>query len=205
VTTSGTALAGKTVTAVTAGSAHSLALCSDGTVATWGLNSSGQLGNNSTTQSLVAVAVSTAGTPLAGKTVMKVASSEGSHNLALCSDGTLAAWGLNTNGQLGIGSTVNSLVPVAVTTVGTALAGKTVTGVFGGASHSLGLCSDGTVAAWGSDFNGQLGNNGTAQSTLAVSVSTPGTVLAGKSVASLLILRNWLDVQEHRRDHPKVV
>ena len=47
----------------------------------------------------------------------------GSHSLALCSDGTLAAWGWNTSGQLGNGFTADSLTPVAVDTTG-ALAGK---------------------------------------------------------------------------------
>ena len=40
------ALYGKTVVDIAAGSYHSLALCSDGTVTAWGDNGSGQLGNN---------------------------------------------------------------------------------------------------------------------------------------------------------------
>ena len=43
------ALFGKTVVAVAAGDSHSLALCSDGTVAAWGYNTYGQLGDNATT------------------------------------------------------------------------------------------------------------------------------------------------------------
>ncbi|WP_395739382.1 choice-of-anchor D domain-containing protein [Prosthecobacter sp.] len=183
VTTTGTALAGKTVTAVAAGGTHSLALCSDGTLAAWGQNTSGQLGNNSTIQSLVAVAVSTSGA-LSGKVVSAVSTVEGaSHNLALCTDGTVVAWGLNVYGQLGINSTTNSLVPAAFTTTGTALAGKNVTGVFAGTSHSLLLCSDGTVAACGLGVNGQLGNGGISLSTTAVAAST--ALFSGKTLASL--------------------
>ena len=44
------------------------------------------------------------------------------HSLALCADGTLAAWGENSGGQLGIGSTTDSSLPVAVDTSGVAAA-----------------------------------------------------------------------------------
>ena len=44
------ALYGKTVVAIAAGSSHSLALCSDGTVAAWGYNAYGQLGDNTTNE-----------------------------------------------------------------------------------------------------------------------------------------------------------
>jgi len=55
------ALAGKTVITIAANGRHSLAVADDGTVCTWGANSSGQLGNNSTNNSFVPVAVDTTG------------------------------------------------------------------------------------------------------------------------------------------------
>ncbi len=183
VTTAGTPLADKVVVAVSAGTYHNLVLCADGTLATWGYNASGQLGNGSTTRSLVPVAVMTAGTPLAGKSVVSFAAG-GSHNIALCSDGTVVTWGNNGNGQLGNNSTTQSTVPVAVNTSGV-LAGKTVIGVAAGNTHSLALCSDGTMAAWGSNNYGQLGNTTTTDSSLPVGVSTGG-VLAGKTVVRLM-------------------
>ncbi len=139
-------LAGKTVVTVAAGFWHSLALCSDGTVAAWGWNDYGQLGNNSTTDSPVPVAVTNSGV-LAGKTVVAVAAGD-RHSLALCSDGTVAAWGSNSDGRLGNNSGADSLVPVAVDRSGV-LAGKTVVAIAAGYLHSVALCSDGTVAAWG--------------------------------------------------------
>ena len=184
VTTAGTALAGKSVTSIGTGTYHTLVLCSDGTIATWGQNTYGQLGNNTTTNSSVPVAVTTTGTALAGKTVVSVAAG-GYHNIALCSDGTMVTWGENNDGQLGNNSTTNSSVPVAVSTAGTVLAGKTVIAVAAGHYHSLALCSDGTLAAWGYNVYGQLGNNSTTQSNVPVAVTTSG-VLAGKTVVSLL-------------------
>jgi hypothetical protein len=61
-----------------------------------------------------------------------------SHNLALQSDGTVTAWGINTSGQTN--------VPIG-------LAG--ILAVSAGGLHSLALKSDGTVVAWGQNGNGQ--------------------------------------------------
>ena len=180
VDTSGV-LSGKTIVAVAAGGRHSLALCSDGTMAAWGWNHRGQLGNNSTTDSSVPVAVVTSGV-LAGKTIIAVTAGD-FHSLALCSDGTLAAWGWNGGGQLGNNSTTDSSVPVAVDRSGV-LSGKMVVAVATGSSHSLALCSDGTTAAWGRNDTGQLGNNSTTDSNVPVAVDTSG-VLAGKTVIAV--------------------
>ena len=159
------------------GSGNDLVLQWDGiSVMTWGANANGQLGNNSTTDSTLPVSASGI---LADKTITTVAVGE-MHTLALCADGTLAAWGSNSNGQLGINSTTDSLVPVAVDTSGFLL-GKTVIAVAAGYNHSLALCSDGTVAAWGSNDNGQLGNNSTTDSWVPVAVNVAG-VRSGKTV-----------------------
>ena len=174
-------LAGKTVIAMAAGVMHTVVLCTDGTLAAWGANTSGQLGNNSTTGSLVPAAVNTSGV-LAGKTVIAMAAGQ-DHNLALCSDHTLVAWGYNGYGQLGNNGTTQSPVPVAVNTSGV-LSGKTVIAVSGGRVHSLALCSDGTLAAWGYNLFGQLGNNNTTDSLVPVAVDRSG-VLAGKTVITL--------------------
>ena len=179
VSQTGTALEGKTVIAVSAGSSHSLALCSDGTVAAWGWNQYGTLGNGSTLDSHVPVAVSVAGTALEGKTVTAISAGD-LHSLALCSDGTVVAWGRNPVGQLGNNTKANSSVPVAVQAAGTALAGKTVTAVMAGYGHSLARCSDGTMAAWGSNHFGQLGNNSRTDSPVPVAVRMGGMPLGSR-------------------------
>jgi len=156
----------------------------------WGLNTAGELGNGTTGPigSLVPEAVTTAGTPLAGKTIIALATG-GVHSLALCSDGTLVAWGANNYGQLGNGTTgsTGSSVPGAVTTAGTPLAGKTVIAISAGGFHSLALCSDGTLAAWGKNVYGQLGNGTTGPigSLVPGAVTTAGTPLAGKTVIAI--------------------
>ena len=75
-------------------------LCSvrpDGTVACWGDNSSGQLGDGTTTSSDTPVAVATTGTPLQGATVTGVAVGL-SHRCARTSAGAVACWGAGDSG-----------------------------------------------------------------------------------------------------------
>jgi hypothetical protein len=183
VTTAETPLVGKIVVALDVGVAHNLVLCSDGTLVSWGNNSFGQLGDDSTTDRSVPVAVTQSGV-LDGKTVVALDAGY-NHSLALCSDGTLAAWGHNRrNGQLGDGTTTSSSVPVVVTTAETPLASKTVVALGAGGAHNLALCSDGSLAAWGNNSKGQLGDGSTTTSGIPVAVDQSG-VLAGKTVVAL--------------------
>ncbi|MCX6855908.1 MAG: choice-of-anchor D domain-containing protein, partial [Verrucomicrobia bacterium] len=183
------ALHDKTVVSIAAGDAHSLAFCTDGTVAGWGNNASGQLGDNSTTQRLAPVSVDVAGgrSALYGKTVSAVTAGA-SHSLALCSDGTMAAWGSNAFGQLGDGSRTQSLVPVAVNVESgtSSLAGRRVIDITAGHEHTLALCNDGTLSAWGYNYNGQLGDNRTTPSSVPITVNR-ASALAGKLVSRLAI------------------
>ena len=188
VKTAGTPMDGKVVKQVEGGGhyegSHSIALASDGTVYTWGLNQYGQLGNNTTTNSRSPIAVQAAGTPLAGKTIVQVAAGA-DHSLALDSDGALYAWGSNAYGQLGNGTTTNSSVPVAVKIAGTPLAGKTIIQIVAGANHNMVLTSDGAVYTWGWNYHGQLGNNTKTNSNTIVAVQTIGTPLAGKKIVKI--------------------
>jgi alpha-tubulin suppressor-like RCC1 family protein len=179
VTTTGV-LSGKTVIAIAAGQFHNLALCTDGTLAAWGYNFYGQLGNGLTSNSSTPVAVSKTGV-LTGKTIIAIAAGT-YHSFALCSDGTLAAWGYNGNGELGNGGTGFSPLPVAVDTTGV-LTGKTIAAVFAGSFHNFALCTDGTLAGWGYNGYGQLGDNSVNSRSVPVLVNVSG-VLSGKTISA---------------------
>jgi alpha-tubulin suppressor-like RCC1 family protein len=84
---------------------------------------------------------------------------------ALLSNGTVEAWGFNSSGQLGDGTTTESHVPVTVS----GLTG--VKGLSAGWMHVVALMSTGSVVAWGSNLNGRLGDGGTADSSIPVAVS----------------------------------
>jgi len=166
-----TSMASPTQGLLAGGEYHSLAVRADGTVWAWGYNTSGQLGNNSTTSSSVPVAVS-------GLSGASAVSAGAFHSLALKSDGTVWAWGQNVHGQLGNNTTTNSSVPVQVT----GLTG--VVSVAGGAIHSVALKSDGTVWTWGGNAQGQLGINSTTDSLVPVQVPGLSGVVAIASGAN---------------------
>ena len=105
-------LAGKTIKQITAGTEFTCAIASDDKAYCWGSNSSGQLGNNSTINSGVPVAVNTSGV-LAGKTIKQI-SAGSSHTCAIASDDKAYCWGSNSSGELGNNSTINSGVPTHV-------------------------------------------------------------------------------------------
>ena len=85
----------------------------------------------------------------------------------------VVAWGFNSNGELGNGTTADSKRSVQV--VG--LNGG-VTAIAGCAFHSLALKPDGTVWAWGSNHYGELGNGTTTESHTPVQVSGLTGVIA---------------------------
>ena len=88
--------------------------------------------------------------------------------------------GGNSDGQLGNNSTTKSSVPVAVTTSG-ALSGKTIRQVAAGFSHACALASDNQAYCWGNNYDGELGNNATTNSSVPVPVTTSG-ILSGKAI-----------------------
>jgi alpha-tubulin suppressor-like RCC1 family protein len=144
--------------AVAAGSYHSLALRSDGTVWAWGANWAGQLGDGSVqNRDRADLVQGVEGEPFLTHVVALAAGR--AHSLALRSDGTVWAWGENQLGQLGIAQGTNSLRPVKVKEL-PKKAGllNGVVAIAAGADHSLALTADGQVWAWGSNTWGQLGD-----------------------------------------------
>jgi alpha-tubulin suppressor-like RCC1 family protein len=82
---------------------------------------------------------------------------------------TVLAWGRNTTGQLGHGTTTSTSIPVKVHLP----AGTEVTQVRAGCAHTLALTARGQVLAWGSDSDGQLGDGHTTDSATPVRVKLP--------------------------------
>jgi alpha-tubulin suppressor-like RCC1 family protein len=181
VTTSGV-LSGKTVTKLAKSKGlHNCVIASDSKAYCWGYNYSGYLGNNSTTTSLVPVAVYTAGV-LSGKTVTDIAAG-GDMSCAIAS-GAPYCWGYGAYGNLGNGSSTDSSIPVAVTTSGV-LSGKTITAIAAGDDHAC-VLADGAPYCWGNNNFGQLGNNTTTNSNVPVATNVSG-VLAGKTITSIAL------------------
>jgi hypothetical protein len=96
---------------VWAGYLYTVALKTDGSLWAWGHNSSGELGDGTTTQRNSPVRVGTAA-DWDTVSAMKTVTDFSSHTVAIKKDGSLWAWGLNSQGQLGDGTTTNRSEPV---------------------------------------------------------------------------------------------
>lgn len=134
------------------GTAYNLAIKQDGSLWAWGDNSSGQLGlgNNNTYYSPAQVG---------NQSGWSQVSAGVNHSLALKTNGTLWAWGNNSAGALGFDlgtSTLNT-----PTQVGT---DNNWVQIATGLSFSLGIKSDGSLWAWGSNNYGQCGVSSSASS-----------------------------------------
>jgi RHS repeat-associated protein len=129
----------------------------------WGNNYYGQLGDGTTTNRSTPIQVS----GLSGVTAISTSlfGDIDGHSLALKSDGTVWAWGLNWEGQLGDGTSTNRRTPVQVS----GLSGATA--ISAGGDHSLARKSDGTAWTWGWNGDGQLGNGANSISYTPVQVS----------------------------------
>lgn len=157
------------VRAVAAGGHHTLALGRDDTLWAWGLNDAGQLGINKTAleaaTSLVPQRISVATVTFSNTSTSTIpfrnissVAANGKHSLALA-DGKVWAWGLNSSGQLGITSTAGEInvAPKEVEGLPAAVGG--FSGIAAGGAFSYAVAKNGTLWAWGNNFNGQLGNN----------------------------------------------
>ena len=116
----------------------------------WGLNTSGRLGDDTTTSRSSPVSV------VGGFTDWISASAGDTFSLGVRANGSLWAWGSNLNGRLGDNSTTSRLSPVSV--VG---GFSDWVSASAGGSHSLGVRANGSLWAWGNNANGRLGDNTT--------------------------------------------
>ena len=99
------------------------------------------------------------------------------HTLAVGSDGHVYAWGDNSKGELGDGSTINKNTPVRITE-NDAIKGKTFIAVSAGTKFSVALASDGSVYTWGDNERGSLGNGSITDSSVPVKANLNVTITA---------------------------
>jgi len=138
---------------LSAGSVFSLALLNDGTVWAWGDNIAGQLGDGTLTTHRVP-------NQIGGLNRIAAVAAGSRFGLAIGSKGNLFAWGSNNSGQIGDGTSGNIRVtPVPVLGVGGSGLLSNVEVIAAGEQHSLAQDAKGRVFAWGSNSDGQLGNN----------------------------------------------
>lgn len=144
---------------IDAGSCFISGIRYDGSIWSWGLNSAGQLGDNTTVNKSSPVSI------VGGFTDWCQVSAGYCHSLGIRTNGTLWAWGCNTNGRLGNNTTINRSSPVSV--VG---GFNDWCQVSAGGSHTAAVRSNGTLWTWGYNNSGMLADGTTVNRSSPVSV-----------------------------------
>ncbi|XP_074307934.1 ultraviolet-B receptor UVR8-like isoform X2 [Silene latifolia] len=144
-----TALDGHEVNSITCGADHTLAYSEPRLqVYSWGWGDFGRLGHGNSSDVFIPQSIKT----LDSLKIKQIACGD-SHCLAITMDGEVTSWGRNQNGQLGLNSTEDSLIPQKIQT----FQGIPVKMVAAGAEHSAAVTEAGELYGWGWGRYGNLG------------------------------------------------
>ncbi|KAK7840960.1 ultraviolet-b receptor uvr8 [Quercus suber] len=137
------------IVSVTCGADHTTAYSlSRVEVYSWGWGDFGRLGHGNSSDLFTPQPIKA----LHGLKIKQIACGD-SHCLAVTVDGEVQSWGRNQNGQLGLGTTEDSLVPQKIQ----AFQGVSVKMVAAGAEHTAAVTEDGELYGWGWGRYGNLG------------------------------------------------
>ena len=150
------------------------AIINNGTVKCWGNSANGRLGNgasgsvgSNSNDMGDALPVTNLGTGRTATALSSAYKQNYAHTCAVLDDGTVKCWGVNSNGQLGIGSTTS--VGSSLDDMGDNLSavdlggGRTAVDIATGVGFTCALLDTGAVKCWGANGNGQLGIGNTTQ------------------------------------------
>jgi alpha-tubulin suppressor-like RCC1 family protein len=163
---------------VDCGSSYTAAIKTDGTLWLWGLNSSGQLGDNTRTN------VSSPIQTVSGGTNWKQVACGANHTASIKTDGTLWLWGRNwilTGTPIPTISTVVGMIGTNVQILNYSSPVQTVSGgtnwkqVDCGSYHTSCIKTDGTLWLWGLNSSGQLGDNTVVDKSSPIQTVSGGT------------------------------
>ncbi|MCL2336675.1 MAG: S-layer homology domain-containing protein [Firmicutes bacterium] len=127
-----------------------MAIKTDGSLLSWGINNCGQLGNGTTAFFSTPIKIM--------DNVASVSTGDG-FAMAVKTDGSLWGWGNNPDGQLGNGTTTGSNTPVKIM--------DGVASVSAGFDRTVAVKTDGSLWAWG---RSRLGNGMTTGSSTPVKI-----------------------------------
>ena len=160
---------------------YSIGIKSDGTLYTWGLNSSGILGDNT----LATTVTRSSPVLIPGSSWLSVSTMDNTA-IAIRSDYTLWSWGRNESGQLGDNTVVSKSSPVQIT--------GSWSQISVGRSSAMATRTDGTLYTWGLNSNaGQLGDNTVANKSSPVQVGVGNSYIqiSGKSFSKFAIRNDY--------------
>jgi alpha-tubulin suppressor-like RCC1 family protein len=160
------------------GNGHSLAIKIDGTLWAWGTNNFGEQGTG--------LPFSSSPVQIGALTNWSQISAGPGFSLAIKTDGTLWAWGINADGNLGLNDRTSRNSPVQVGSLSDwkGIAASGAGGV--GQEHTIAIKTNGTLWAWGTNADGQLGL---------------GDITHRSSPIQIGALTNWSSIAKSHGDH----
>jgi alpha-tubulin suppressor-like RCC1 family protein len=147
-----------TFVSMTAGRSYTCGVTIAAAAYCWGINSSGQLGDGTTTDRTTPALVS-------GGLRFASLSAGRQHACGVTTAGAAYCWGENGNGRLGDGTETDRTTPVAVS------GGLGFASVSGGTFHTCGVTTADIAYCWGGNFDGQLGDGTETHRMTPVAVS----------------------------------
>ncbi len=153
--------------AATVDGCYTLAVKANGTMWGWGYNSNYQLGTGGTTSYSSPFQIGV------GTNWMKVSAGSAGCSFAINTASQLFAWGLNRNGQTGLGTGAgNTTTPTQVGTAANWVQVESASAPAQNSGFSIALASNGTIWVWGNNYAYNLG----IASTSPTSVTSPTQV-----------------------------
>jgi alpha-tubulin suppressor-like RCC1 family protein len=160
--------AGRTAVSIGLGGYHACAILDDASMVCWGLDNNGQVGNGADTSDSRSTPVGVAFP--GGREPVQVDGGD-THTCALMSDGGVMCWGRDHVGQLGDnGTNANQHEPGSNAVLPD---GRRATSISMGGHVSCAVLDDGSLACWGENNYGQLGDNTTTRRNVPTLAQLP--------------------------------
>ena len=166
-------VAGNVHPQITSSDRYVLVLTNSGALYSFGNGNFGALGSGNTSNQSTPYHVNHSESVLVSQDLCSVSTGSYYSSYCLTRSGTVFAFGSNSFGQLGLGSTTDMLIPTEVT----ALSSEVIVKVVAGHQHTCFLTSEGKLWSVGKNSDGQLGNGTNTDSSTVISLHQSGSVL----------------------------
>ncbi|MCF7924778.1 MAG: InlB B-repeat-containing protein, partial [Candidatus Izimaplasma sp.] len=161
----------ETITQISAGALHMIALTSTNRVFVWGLNSEGQLGDGTQIDKHKPLEI-TSYLNLETSEFITFVNANGYHSFAMTSSHRLISWGTNSNGISGDNSGDIQLTPTDITSYFDLENGEIIESMYCYFHSAFVMTSNQRIFAWGYNWRGRLGDGTTSSKGIPVDISS---------------------------------